>query len=541
MQEVDRVKFRCDRDALSEALQTVQRGVSSRPGIPALTGVLIDGTDDGRLTLTTTDLEVSARLATDAQVSEAGTALVPARLLGDSVKSLSDAPVDVETDQSQAHFRCAAYEGTLRLLPAVVFPGIQEPGGTRFTAEAGAFAEAVHLVARGASRDEARPVLTGVLIEVSREGVVMVATDSYRLAVRDLVATSDGEGKAIVPERALSEAGRAAATDDGRLTLTTTDLEVSARLATDAQVSEAGTAVVPARLLGDTVKSLSDAPVDVETDPSLVHIRCAAYEGTLRLLPAEDFPGLQEPGGTRITAEAGAFAEAVHQVARGASRDEARPVLTGVLIEVSREGVVMVATDSYRLAVRDLVATADGEGQAIVPERALSEAGRAAATDEKASIEIFVDESQVAFRVGELTLTSRLIEGEFPNYRQLLPDQHESRLTISRQQLLDAVSRVGLLARDTTPVRLEFNALGVKLSSSSPDLGQAVETVEARYEGDDLTVAFNPQYLADGLRAANGESVRIDVRDGLKPGVVRGESDEFTYLVMPVRLPAAVS
>ena len=173
--------------------------------------------------------------------------------------------------------------------------------------------------------------------------------------------------------------------DDGRLTLTTTDLEVSARLATDVQVSEPGVALVPARLLGDTVKSLSDAPVDVETDQSQAHIRCAAYEGTLRLLPAEDFPGLQEPSGTKITAEAGAFAEAVHQVARAASRDEARPVLTGVLIEVSREGVVMVATDSYRLAVRELVATADGEGKAIVPERALTEAGRAAATDEKAS------------------------------------------------------------------------------------------------------------------------------------------------------------
>ena len=147
----------------------------------------------------------------------------------------------------------------------------------------------------------------------------------------------------------------------------------------------------------------------------------------------------------------------------------------------------------------------------------------------------------MAFKIGELTLTSRLIEGEFPNYRQLLPDQHESRLTISRQQLLDAVRRVGLLARDTTPVRLEFNALGVKLSSSSPDLGQAVETVEARYEGEDLTVAFNPQYLADGLTAAHGEMIRLDVRDGLKPGVVRGDGDEFTYLVMPVRLPAAVS
>jgi DNA polymerase-3 subunit beta len=330
------------------------------------------------------------------------------------------------------------------------------------------------------------------------------------------------------------------ASDDGTLTLTTTDLEVSARLAIQVQVQEPGVALVPARLLADTVKSLSDAPVDVETDQSQAHIRCAAYEGALRLLPAEDFPGLQEPAGTRITVEPSAFAEAVGQVARAASRDEARPVLTGVLLEVSREGVVLVATDSYRLAVRDLVATADGEARAIVPERALTEAGRAAA-DLKGDIEAVTDGSQIAFRVGALTLTSRLIEGEFPNYRQLLPEGYESRLTVSRQQLLEAVRRVGLLARDTTPVRMEFNALGVKLSSSSPDVGQAVETVEARYEGEDLTAAFNPQYLIDGLTAATGESVRIDVRDGLKPGVVRGEGDELTYLVMPVRLPAAVS
>src|SRR5207344_2718203 len=150
---------------------------------------------------------------------------------------------------------------------------------------------------------------------------------------------------------------------------------------------------------------------------------------------------------------------------------------------------MLAATDSYRLAVRDLVATADGEGKAIVPERALTEAGRAAAADEKGSVSVSLDDAQVAFRIGHLTLTSRLIEGEFPNYRQLLPEQHESRLTVSRQQLLDAVRRVGLLARDTTPVRIEFNAIGVKLSSSSPDLGQAVEAVEARYEGEDLTAA----------------------------------------------------
>ena len=364
----------------------------------------------------------------------------------------------------------------------------------RFRCDRDALSDALQTVQRGVSTRPGIPALTGVLLE---------------------------------------------AREDGTLTLTTTDLEVSARLTIEVQVQEPGIALVPARLLADTVKSLAEAPVDVETDQSQVHIRCAAYAGSLRLLPAEDFPGLQEPVGTEISVDPGAFAEAVGQVARAASRDEARPVLTGVLLEVNREGVVLVATDSYRLAVRDLVATADGESRAIVPERALSEAGRAA-VDQKGEIVASTDGSQIAFRIGPLTLTSRLIEGEFPNYRQLLPESYESRLTISRQQLLEAVRRVGLLARDTSPVRLEFNALGVKLSSSSPDLGQAVEAVEARYEGEDLIAAFNPQYLIDGLTAAMGETVRIDIRDGLKPGVVRGEGDELTYLVMPVRLPAAV-
>ncbi|HEX6329987.1 MAG TPA: DNA polymerase III subunit beta [Actinomycetota bacterium] len=365
----------------------------------------------------------------------------------------------------------------------------------KFRCDRDALSEALQTVQRGVSSRPGIPALTGVLLEAAGES---------------------------------------------ELTLTTTDLEVSARLTIEVQVTEAGTALVPARLLGDTVKSLSDAPVEFETDQSQARIRCAAYEGALRLLPAEDFPALQPPAGTRVVVEAQRLAEAIGQVARAASRDEARPVLTGVLLEISREGVTLVATDSYRLAVRELVATAGGEAKAIVPERAMTEAGRAAQTIEKGDIELFVDESQVAFQLGTLTLTSRLIEGEFPNYRQLLPEQYENRLSVSRQQLMDAVRRVGLLARDTSPVRLEFNALGVKLSSSSPDLGQAVEAVEARYEGEDLTAAFNPAYLADGLAATTGEGVRLEVRDGLKPGIVRGESEDFTYLVMPVRLPTPV-
>ena len=324
------------------------------------------------------------------------------------------------------------------------------------------------------------------------------------------------------------------------MTLTTTDLEVSAQLVMPVQVQADGLALVPARLLADMVKSLPQAPVEFEADQGQGRLRCAAFEGNVRLLPAEDFPAWQEPTGSKVTLEAMKFAEAVGQVARAASRDEARPTLTGVLLEVSREGITLVATDSYRLSLRDLTATSMGEAQALVPERALTEAGRAAGGEEKGDIDLVVDQSQVTFRIGALTLTSRLIEGQFPNYRQLLPDGYESLLTVSRQQLLDAVRRVGLLARENAPVRMEFNALGVRLSSSSPDLGEAVEAVEARYEGEDITVAFNPQYLADGLAAASGETIRLEIKDGLKPGVVRGEGSEFTYLVMPVRLPAPV-
>jgi DNA polymerase-3 subunit beta len=364
----------------------------------------------------------------------------------------------------------------------------------KFRCDRDDLSEALQTVQRGVSTRPGIPALTGVLVEAEQDTI----------------------------------------------TFTTTDLEVSARLSLPVQVQADGVALVPARLLADMVKSLPSAPVEFEADQGQAHVRCAAFEGTVRLLPAEDFPAWQEPAGTKITLEAARFAEAVGQVARAASRDEARPTLTGVLLEVSREGVTLVATDSYRLALRDLTASSEGEAQALVPERALSEAGRAAGAEEKGDIELAVDQSQVVFKIGGLTLTSRLIEGQFPNYRQLLPEGFESLLTVSRQQLLDAVRRVGLLARENTPVRMEFNALGVRLSSQSPDLGGAVEAVEARYEGQDITVAFNPQYLADGLAASTGETIRLEVKDGLKPGVVRGEGSEFTYLVMPVRLPAPV-
>ena len=328
---------------------------------------------------------------------------------------------------------------------------------------------------------------------------------------------------------------------EGQLVLAATDLEVSARLGLPVQVGEEGVALVPGRLLADMVKSFDPATVEFEEHGGQARIVCNNYEGTLRCLPAEDFPALHEPAGFSVTVKTAELAEGIAQVTRAASRDEARPILTGVLLEVSREGLTMVATDSYRLAVRELAATAQGEAKALVPERALSEVGRAAGADDRGEAELHIEQSQVGFRIGGLTLTSRLIEGEFPNYRQLLPERYENRLSASRGQLVDAVRRVGLLARESSPVKLEFNALGVRLSSSSPDLGGAIESVEAEYEGEDITAAFNPAYLLDGLQGAIGERVHLEVRDGLKPAVIRGEGEAFVYLAMPVRLPVPVA
>ncbi|HEX9891513.1 MAG TPA: DNA polymerase III subunit beta [Actinomycetota bacterium] len=328
--------------------------------------------------------------------------------------------------------------------------------------------------------------------------------------------------------------------DDG-LTLTTTDLEVSTQVRVAVEAQEQGSALVPARLLADMVKSLAPDAVDLEADDAQARVRCRSFEGTLRCLAAEDFPTLREPQGVKVTVQAQGFGEAVGQVVKAASRDEARPILTGVLMEANREGLTMAATDSYRLAVRELQASGDGETKALVPERAISEAGRAAAGEEKAEVEMWLGDAQATFKVGGLTLTSRLIEGEFPNYRQLIPEPGGNRLIARRQDLLEAVRRVGLLARENSPVRMELNALGARLTSSSPDLGGAVEALEAAYEGEEMTAAFNPGYMADGLTGVVGEKVTVELRDGLKPAILRGEGDDtFTYLVMPVRLPAPV-
>jgi DNA polymerase III subunit beta len=223
-----------------------------------------------------------------------------------------------------------------------------------------------------------------------------------------------------------------------------------------------------------------------------------------------------------------------------ASRDDARPILTGVLIAATADGVRLVATDSYRLAVRDLPGVSLlTEGRSVlVGAKGLGELQRLLPSE--GDVEVFLGERDVTFRLDGIQLTARLVEGEFPNYQQLVPSGYPNKLTVERDALADAVNRVRLVGgqnRDSSPIRLAMNTAGLELSATAQDVGQSYEPVEAKYEGGELTVAFNSQFLLDGLEAAGSPQIAIETVDPLKPAVLRGsDSADFLYLLMPVRI-----
>jgi DNA polymerase-3 subunit beta len=258
---------------------------------------------------------------------------------------------------------------------------------------------------------------------------------------------------------------------------------------------------------------------------------------TVRTLPAEEFLRLPEPTGDGVVLAAGDFADALRQVVPAASHDDARPILTGVLLAAEGAGLRLVATDSYRLALRDLPGTSvlqEGQ-QVLVPSRALGELARVLVGAEQVTLRLGADEA--SFDIGSTRLTTRLIEGEFPNYRQLVPASCPNRLSVGKDGLLDAVRRVKLLAREATPVRLHLSAEGLELTAVTQDVGQAREDVEAKYEGTEMVVAFNPTFLIDGVEAVAGDEVALETTDALKPATVRGsDGDDYLYLLMPVRV-----
>jgi DNA polymerase-3 subunit beta len=360
---------------------------------------------------------------------------------------------------------------------------------------------------------------------------------------RDVLVEALGTaGRAVVAKGAgsMALAGVQLRLEGDDLRLAGVDRDLTIQTHVTVAGSGDGAVVLPSRLAVDIVRSLEPGAVTIEaTEEDVVRISSGRSQFSVRSLPVEEFPRLSPPAGDPVTLEAAALAGALRQVVRAASTDNDRPVLTGVLMAATDTGLRLVATDSYRLAVRDLAGSAVlAAGQKVLlPSRALAELQRLLSGGAEA-VSLRLGEFEAHFDVGPTRLTTRLLEGDYPNYGNLIPKGYPNRLVVGKEAILDAVRRVRLMTRDaTTPVRLSLRADGVELTVITPDLGQATEDVEAKYEGVEFTIAFNPAYLADGVEAADGDEVVLESQDAGKPATLRStEGSDYLYLLMPVKV-----
>lgn len=321
------------------------------------------------------------------------------------------------------------------------------------------------------------------------------------------------------------------------LSVTATDIELT--IQTDIEVAgiDDGAAVIPARLITEIVRNLPGGSVALTASEDEVLISSGRSEFTVRPLALADYPILSDPETEAVSLSSAEVGDAFRQVVRAASTDESRAVLTGVLITAEDTGMKMVATDSYRLAVRDLPQSSMLESgqKVLIPGKALSEVQRLLGGAEELKVRLGAREA--VFESGTTRLTTRLIEGEYPNYRNLLPTSAPNVLVVGRDDLLDALRRAKILARDTTPVRLKLTADELILNAITQDIGNAVERIDARYSGQEMEIAFNSDYLFAGVEATEGEEISLSVTEPGKPAVVRGVGhDEYLYLLMPVRI-----
>jgi DNA polymerase III subunit beta len=323
-----------------------------------------------------------------------------------------------------------------------------------------------------------------------------------------------------------------------RLELAATDMELSIRTMLSGQVEGDGAVVVPGRLLADLSRLLPENEVTIEyrEEENVLHVQCGSAEYRLNTYGAEDFPRLPDVAATVThTVGADALLETLASVSRAVSRDEARPVLTGILARFGEGKLVMAATDSYRLAYRETaVEGAMPDLEAIVPARALEELRRL--IEPGGSLELGVQENQVIFGVDGTWLTTRRIEGQFPKFDELRPKEFKYEVALPREELLEVVRRTSVMAHRNSPLRLRFAEGEVTVWTQTQDVGEARETLPVRFEGEPLEIGFNAEFLREGIESTSGDELRLRLIDPLRPGLIQGPADDFWYLIMPIRL-----
>jgi DNA polymerase-3 subunit beta len=323
----------------------------------------------------------------------------------------------------------------------------------------------------------------------------------------------------------------------GALELAATDMELSLRTTISAAVEGEGSLVVPGKLLADLARLLPDDEVSLRYRPEdgAAEVRSGSYTSRINVYAAEDFPRLPATDVSLQEVDAPALLATIDRVSRSASRDESRPVLTGILVRFEGENLVMAATDSYRLSVKETALSAPGPDlEAIIPARALTELSRLAAGSD--SVKLGVNENHVVFGAGDAWLTTRRIDGQFPNVRQLLPESFDVVLDLPRRELLDIVRRASVMAQRNTPLRLRFADGALTISAQSQDVGETSESLPAGYTGEPLEIGFNAEFFRDGLESVDADTVQLKLINPLRPGLLSAGDDAFWYLIMPIRL-----
>jgi DNA polymerase-3 subunit beta len=359
----------------------------------------------------------------------------------------------------------------------------------------------------------------------------------------DLVSKLSIVSRAVSTRAATQALSGVLLTAEGdRVSLAATDLDLGLETTLEAKVESEGSVLLPGRLFAEVARSLSDPSVEIESREAErdVEIRSGGSSFHLRVLPTEDFPKLpqpqQDPG---LKIPAAALEESIELVARAASRDDMRPVLTGVFVSASGKEMTMVATDSYRLAVKrtELEADLGGELEANIPARALRELGRILSSEGAGEASISLLPNQAVFEAGSILLSTRLIDGQFPNFRQLLPESYEHDVRLPRSEFLEVTRRVSQLAQRNAPLRLSFSSGELTVAAETPDVGDAQETMPAAFEGELLEIGFNPEFLREGIESVSGDEILVRLISPLRPGLLEPvEGEDFRYLVMPIRL-----